>query len=182
MKKRLIIDMDDVLADTGAKILRIFNERNNQNLTKDFFEDKDFYSYVRQSHFDSYRNELFEPGFFSDLETFPDSVEVVKALHEKYEVFVVSAATEFPNSLTEKVRWLERHFPFISWRNMVFCGDKSIVHGDIMIDDHARNFDKFEGEKLLFHSMHNTQVEGYRRVRDWKEIYEILYTRGDINK
>ncbi|WP_367913323.1 5'-3'-deoxyribonucleotidase [Leadbetterella sp. DM7] len=174
MKKRLIIDMDDVLADTGAKILRIFNERNHLNLTKEFFEGKDFYAYVRQSHFITYRDELFKPGFFTDLEVFPDSVEVVKALSEKYEVFIVSAATEFPNSLTEKVNWLFLHFPFISWQNMVFCGDKSIVHGDIMIDDHARNFEHFEGEKLLFHSMHNTLTEGYRRVNDWKEIYEIL--------
>lgn len=174
MKKRLIIDMDDVLADTGAKILRIFNEKNDLHLTKDFFEDKDFYSYVHQSHFVSYRNDLFEPGFFSDLEVFADAVEVIRSLSEKYEIFIVSAATEFPNSLHEKFQWLSFHFPYISWRNMVFCGDKSIVKGDIMIDDHARNFEHFEGEKFLFHSMHNTQTEGYRRVRDWKEIYEIL--------
>lgn len=174
MQKRLIIDMDDVLADASGKILRIFNERNNLDLNKDFFEDKEFYPYVRQSHFISYRDELFKPGFFTDLEVFPDAVEVVKSLSEKYEVFIVSAATEFPNSLTEKVRWLELHFPFISWQNMVFCGDKSIVRGDVMIDDHARNFEKFAGEKLLFHSIHNTQTPGHRRVRNWKEVYEIL--------
>ena len=28
--KRLIIDMDDVLADTGAKILQIFNKTNSE--------------------------------------------------------------------------------------------------------------------------------------------------------
>jgi len=166
--------MDDVLADTGAKILRFFNTKNNLALTRDFFEDKDFYTYVRQSHFISYRDELFKPGFFSDLEVFPDAVEVVKALTGKYEIFIVSAAIEFPDSLIEKYHWMARHFPFISWRNLVFCGDKSIVHGHIMIDDHARNFKNFEGETFLFHSMHNTLEKGYRRVKTWKEIYAIL--------
>lgn len=166
--------MDDVLADTGAKILRLFNERNNLNLSPDFFEDKDFYAYVRQDHFRSYRDALYEPGFFSDLAVFPDAVDVVRALHAKYEIFIVSAAVEFPNSLTEKYHWLAFHFPFITWHQMVFCGDKSIVHGDIMIDDHARNFENFKGETLLFHSMHNTMEEGHRRVRNWKEIGTLL--------
>ncbi len=166
--------MDDVLADTGAKILRIFNERNNESLTKDFFEDKDFYAYIKQEQFKTYRDLLFQPGFFSDLEVFPHAQEVVKTLSEKYEIFIVSAAVEFPNSLLEKYNWLRLYFPFIPWTHMVFCGDKSIVHGDIMIDDHSRNFKNFEGEKLLFHSMHNTQENTYKRVKDWKEIYEIL--------
>lgn len=166
--------MDDVLADTGAKILRIFNEKNNLFLTKEFFEDKDFYAYVHQEQWHTYRDELYEPGFFSDLEVFPDAVEVVTSLSEKYEIFVVSAAVEFPNSLTEKYHWLTFHFPFISWHNIVFCGDKSIVHDDIMIDDHVRNFANFNGETLLFHSMHNTLVKGHKRMRNWKEIHDYL--------
>lgn len=172
--KRLIIDMDDVLADTGAKILKIFNEKNNLNIDKAYFEDKDFYSLVRDGKYVSYRDQLFEPGFFRDLEVFPNAVEVVEELQKKYEIYIVSAAVEFPTSLFDKYEWMQEHFPFISWKNIVFCGDKSIVHGDIMIDDHARNFENFSGEKLLFHSMHNTQVQGFKRVRDWKEIYQIL--------
>jgi 5'-nucleotidase len=172
--KRLIIDMDDVLADTGAKILQIFNDTNNLNVTKEYFEDKDFYATIKSDQYVSYRDRLFEPGFFRDLEVFPDAKEVVKELYEKYEIYIVSAAMEFPTSLYDKYEWMAEHFPYISWRNIVFCGDKSIVHGEIMIDDHARNFANFEGEKLLFHSMHNTQVQGYKRVKNWKEIYEIL--------
>lgn len=174
MKPRLILDMDDVLADTSAKILAVFNERNGLQLDKNYFEDKNFYELVHSGQYHSYRDALYEPGFFRDIAVFEDAVEVVKALQEKYEIFVVSAATEFPNSLGEKIEWLAEHFPFVTWQNIVFCGDKSIVHGDIMIDDHARNFTHFQGRKLLYHSLHNTQVQGYERVKTWKEIYEIL--------
>ena len=172
--KRIIIDMDDVLADTTQKIIDRFNLINNESICKEQFEDSDFYTYVRQEKYLSYRDVLYEPGFFLNLEVFPDAQEIVKKLTEKYEVFIVSAATEFPNSLSEKQEWLNKYFPFISWERMVFCGDKTVIKGDIMIDDHERNFAGFEGFKLLYHSPHNTLVRGFKRVKNWKEIYEIL--------
>ncbi len=89
-------------------------------------------------------------------------------------MFVVSAATEFPNSLKEKHDWLEQYFPGIHWKNLVLCGDKSIVSGDIMIDDHEKNLITFNGRPLLFDAMHNQALQGYERVRNWEEVAALL--------
>lgn len=172
--KRLIIDMDDVLADTSARIIELFNERNRQNVTKDFFYENDFYKYTKQGKFIPYREELYKPGFFANLEVFPNAIKVVEKLNKKYDIYIVSAATEFPNSLIEKVDWMAKYFPFISWRKIVLCGSKSIIKGDIMIDDHSRNFSEFEGRKLLFHAPHNYNEKGFERVKSWLEIEELL--------
>ncbi len=171
-KLRIIIDMDDVLADTNRKILDNFNRINGMELTRDFFKGRSFYDYVHQYNYEPVRQKLFEPGFFADIEVMEDAVEVVRALHEKHEVFIVSAAMEFPNSLIDKYHWLSRHFPFISWQNIAFCGDKRIVSGDVMIDDHEKNLKTFRGEALLFDAMHNQTVTGYQRVMNWKEVYD----------
>jgi 5'(3')-deoxyribonucleotidase len=40
-----------------------------------------------------------------------------------------------PNSLGPKYRWLQRHFPFIPPTHYVFCGNKSILRADYLIDD-----------------------------------------------
>jgi 5'(3')-deoxyribonucleotidase len=88
-------------------------------------------------------------------------------------VFIVSAATEFPNSLEDKQAWLGDHFPFISWTNIMFCGHK-IVNTDIMIDDRTKNFTRFNGRKLLFTSPHNVKLTEYERVNNWKEVAEKL--------
>ena len=40
---------------------------------------------------------------------------------------------------TRSIRWLRRHFPFIAPSNIVFCGDKSIVDADYLIDDRPRH-------------------------------------------
>jgi 5'-nucleotidase len=85
-------------------------------------------------------------------------------------------ATEFPKSLTDKQLWLTEHFPFISWKQIVFCGSKDIIQADIMIDDHLKNLDNFNGETLMFTQPHNMKITDHRhqRVNSWAEIEEVL--------
>jgi 5'-nucleotidase len=170
MKKRILVDMDDVLADASERILEILNQKNNLSLSKDFFDDKDFYDYVKSNNLKSYRDELNAPGFFGNLNVIPDSQEVLAELSEKHEVFIVSAAMEFPNSLKEKYDWMQTHFPFISWKNIMLCGDKSIVKGDILIDDHEKNLIHFDGETILFDAIHNKKINNYNRISNWLDI------------
>jgi len=54
----------------------------------------------------------------------------------------------------------------------VFCGDKTIVDADYLIDDRPRHFAKFKGQALLFSAPHNAGETGYTRVASWKEVRE----------
>ncbi len=87
---------------------------------------------------------------------------------------MVSAALEFPNSLKDKFDWISKNLPFITWRQICLCGNKSIVQTDIMIDDRTRNFSHFQGRKILYTQHHNIYEEHYERVTNWKEIEEKL--------
>jgi 5'-nucleotidase len=93
-------------------------------------------------------------------------------MNKKYEVYIVSAATEFPNSLTDKYYWLEDHFPFFSWKQMVFCGDKSMIQADFMIDDHAKHLQYFRGKPFIFTAPHNLNEQRFERLNNWKEAGE----------
>jgi 5'(3')-deoxyribonucleotidase len=57
---------------------------------------------------------------------------------------------------------------------VVFCGDKSIIHADYLIDDHVKHFAKFSGQGILFTSPHNVNVEWTPRVNNWQEVAELL--------
>jgi len=99
----------------------------------------------------------------------------LRRLNDNYNFIVISLSTEFPGSLTDKQMCLHEHFPFISWRQIVFCGDKSLINADIMIDDHPKNLDDFSGETIMFTQPHNMLSETrYRRVGSWEEIKELL--------
>lgn len=95
-------------------------------------------------------------------------------MNEKHEIFITTAAMEFPLSFNAKFEWLKMHFSFISPMNIVFCGSKSILDADYLIDDNCRHFHGFCGKGILFTAPHNIHMEGYKRVRNWQEVGELF--------
>ena len=169
--ERLAVDMDGVLADVYEQFFRYdekdFGKRRPIEDVIGIEERKAF------SHINEY---VHAKGFFRTAPIVKDSVEVLAELNKNYELFIVSAAMEFPQSLPEKLEWLNEHFSFLSWQQIVFCGSKKIVDADIMIDDHFKNLDLFKGTSLLFTQPHNQlkNVGRHKRVDSWKEIASIL--------
>lgn len=164
--------MDGVLADTETQYITWYNNSYGTKISYDELvgkpEGDGFPDRTAVGKF------LLTPGFFRSLPVMPGAIEAVRELMKNFEIFIVSAAMEFPQSLSEKQGWLCQHFPFISWSNVVFCGDKSIIQADYMIDDHQKNLAKFKGTSILFNAAHNTLITGYQRVRSWKEVVELL--------
>ena len=174
--KRIAIDMDEVLADTSAKFLRVCNAEFQLSLTKSQLAGKNVWDAIGREHFPRLREIVFQPDFFLDLAVMPDSQDVVRQLSGRYEVFVSSSAMEVPPSFTAKFQWLAQNFPFIPPERIVFCGDKSILDADYLIDDNARHFQRFRGEGILFSAPHNAGIEGYRRVDSWRDVAALLLT------
>jgi 5'(3')-deoxyribonucleotidase len=98
------------------------------------------------------------------------AVQAVHTLMKDFDVYIVSAAMEFPLSLYEKKLWLEEYFPFVHWKHIVFCGDKSIIKTDYLIDDHLKNLDNFSGIPLMFTAAHNINHSHHQRMNNWGDI------------
>jgi 5'(3')-deoxyribonucleotidase len=169
--ERIAVDMDGVLANIYAQYTN-WDERDT-GIRKGV---EDVMGKPELDAFPHVRKYLLTEGFFRSAPVVENSQQVLAELNTKYEIFIVSSATEFPQSLSEKQSWLQEHFPFISWRQMVFCGSKTIVDADIMIDDHFKNLDPFKGQTLLFSQPHNMlHREGrHKRVNSWYDISGLL--------
>ena len=172
-KIRIAIDMDEVIADTIDKFIELYKREHQTEVRLDQMDGKEFNELLPIEIKQTLKEYLHQPGFFRDLKVMPGSQDVVKALCEKYDVYIASAAMEFPNSLIDKHDWLAEHFPFIHWKNIIFCGNK-IVDVQIMIDDRIRNFAGFKGRSLLFTSPHNHFITEYERVNNWPEVADKL--------
>ncbi|MFT3827603.1 MAG: 5'(3')-deoxyribonucleotidase [Chitinophagaceae bacterium] len=171
-RKRVLIDMDQVMADITTHFIEWYKEATGEQIPYEQLLGRPEVEAFPKPEL--IRKFLYTPGFFRTAKVMPGSQEVVAALNKHYEVFIVSAATEFPQSLAEKIEWLQEHFPFIGWQQVVLCGSKKPVTGDYMIDDHLKNLDPFEGEKILFTATHNSHIQGYTRVNNWEEVRELL--------
>jgi len=172
--ERVIIDMDEVIADPMGQMISWYNSEYGLPVDYKLMEAGSWVKGFPAQHQAMIRQRLFEEGFFRNLPVMDDSREVLEEMNRRYEIFIVSAAVEFPNSLKDKVEWLMDNFPFFSWRQIVLCGDKRMVYGDHMIDDHARNLEHFNGNKYLYSSPHNVTVTGYQRINNWKEAAAIF--------
>ncbi len=173
-KPRLILDQDDVLADTYSKLADIVVAEFETELTRKDLYEKSFKEVLSVSDQKKLLAKIHEVGFFADIPVIADAQKSVEKLSEKYEIFVATAAMEFPNSFREKYDWLRQYFPFIHWKNIVFLGDKSVIKGDWLIDDMAYNLETFSGNTLLFSTTQNRLETSYRRVDNWKQIVEML--------
>lgn len=170
--KRIAVDMDGVMADTDSHYINLYYEEYGVRVPSEqlsgksegagFPEKEAIGKFVRSA------------GFFRTLPVMPGAVAAIAELMKHFEIYIVSAAMEFPKSLPEKHEWLQEHFPFISWRNIIFCGDKSIINADYMIDDHPKNLDNFKGRTIMFNCSHNANVNHHQRVMSWAEVLEVL--------
>jgi 5'(3')-deoxyribonucleotidase len=176
--KRIAVDMDEVLADALAEHILRYNRDHDEAITKGELDGKWLWDVVSADRHARLEGYLRSEDFFEDLPVVEDSQEVLAKLNEHYEIFIATAAMEFPNSFGPKYRWLRRHFPFIPPMNFVFCGDKSILHADYLIDDSYRHFERFSGKAILFSAPHNAGVTGFHRVSGWREVEELFLPVG----
>lgn len=179
--EKIAIDMDEVIADALSSLLNSYNAEFDEALTTQHFQGQELREAIPPERHARISDYLLADGFFRQLDVMPDSQTVIAALSERYEVFITTAAMEFPTSFTAKYEWLREHFPFIPDSRIVFCGDKSIIQADYLIDDRSRHFERFVGQGILFSAPHNVAEQRYPRVDTWQDVAALfLQTSPDL--
>ena len=167
--------MDEVMADALGEHLLRYNRDHEEKITRADLEGKWLWEVVSADRHPTLEGYLRSEDFFEHLEVMPESQRVLKRLQQDYDVFIATAAMEVPTSFHQKFRWLGRHFPFVPASHIVYCGDKSILHADYLIDDNPRQLRRFQGEGILYTSPHNLRVKGFKRVKDWLEVEKLFF-------
>jgi 5'(3')-deoxyribonucleotidase len=177
--RRICVDMDEVMADTLAEHLRRYNQAFDEAISAEDLAGKGLWEVAPLDRQIELRAFLDAEDFFEDLALMPDAQPVLKDLSRRFEVFIATQAMSVPNSLGPKYRWLQRHFPFIPPTQYVFCGNKSILRADFLVDDLPRNLLHFEGQGLLYTAPHNLAASGFVRVNNWPEVAEYFAGQAD---
>jgi len=170
---RIAVDMDEVMADALGEHLRRYNAAYGASLGVADVQGRHLEDCIPPGHRDA-AEAMLDASFFEDLDVLPDCQSVLRELAGRYDVFIASAAMDVPCSFDAKYRWLRRHFPFIPPSHIVFCGDKSIVDADYLIDDRSQHFTGFKGAPILFSAPHNASETAYPRVASWTEVRDYF--------
>ncbi|WP_331377061.1 5' nucleotidase, NT5C type [Sinorhizobium chiapasense] len=173
-KPRVAVDMDEVIADANAHHTTWYVEKYGYQWSPDEIASNSLKKLVAPEHDEALEALLHRGDVFGVFDVMPGSQAALSKLTEKFEIFITTAAMEYPASCASKFAWLQKHFPFIPALNIVFCGDKSILAADFLIDDNVRHFTRFQGKGILFSAPHNLTVDYPRRVANWEEAVALL--------
>lgn len=176
MKKRIAIDMDQVMADLAVS----FGELYKKEYQVEFDSVEEYLAEHPEFDLVSTIKELYPLintyEFCRHLPVMKDAPNVLREISEHYEIYIATAAMEIPNSFQAKYEWLLEHFPFLDPQHFVFCGDKSVIHADYLIDDSIRQLERFSGTGILYSNSLNEGETPYDRVYSWKDIRNYFLT------
>src|SRR5699024_5404839 len=177
--KRIAVDMDEVLADYSGELLKRANEKFNLSVTK-----KDLEGHHIQELFPELDDELYDivntDSFFRSLQVIEDSQEVLEELTEHYEIVIATAAMLSPNSFVAIYDWLLKHFTFLNTNIFVFCGDKSNVKADYLIDDHLYLLQTIQDRSIMFYAQHNYEVSYDLKMNNWQELRTYFLEKANV--
>lgn len=170
---RIAIDMDEVLADTHSAKAVLYAELG-YSWSEEELRGRKMGELAPAEIEAQVEGELQKGLFFAGIDPIAGAREAVEAMSERHEIFIATAAMEYPASCAHKVAWMHRHFPSVQTLNLVMCGDKSVLATDVLIDDSPRHFGGFGGTGVCFTALHNMDDDVPYRLDSWVDAPTLM--------
>lgn len=116
------------------------------------------------------------PNFYARLHPIEGALEALDRLAKQHEVLLVSTPwAGHETCASEKVGWVRRHLGPEWERRVVLTHDKTLVHGDVLIDDRPVITGRVEPSwtRVVFDMPWNAETPGFR-MHGWSEVDDVL--------
>ena len=182
---RIGIDVDDTITNSYESVIKevadYYHKDFNELLCRkmsytDFFENEEFPNY-NAFVFERYKHIIDKPSIKEN------AVNVINKLHsEGHEIIFITARHygEYDDPYGITLKYLQKHeieFDKIIVNKLdkgIVCKEENI---DLFIDDSVGNCKKVKDagiNVLLFDAPFNKENTEFRRVDNWKEVYNII--------
>jgi len=178
----ILFDMDDVLEDLlGCWVADINNRyaaRLPRPLSPEEITDWDIRSFYPCLSKQEVFAPLFDANMWEKLQPMQNAQEIVQKLKNDGHTIRIVTASHYGTLVPKMKRFFEL-YPYLTWDDVIVASDKSLIHGDLMVDDGFHNLEVTPcKKKLLFSRPHNLTIDlgstGIERVFNWDEIYGII--------
>lgn len=177
-RPRVLLDMDDVITSCLRAVVKAYNEANGTQFNPakcDAWDLTSFFGCDLESVMQIFRT----PGFFENLEPKKGAIGALKEMinSTKYDLYIVTATSDDDGSeLVEKIKWFKKYLPEFNIKRIISCQEKSIIRGDVIIDDKVENLQECAPymQCILMDSPTNQDCTEFVRIKRLKELPEIL--------
>lgn len=180
MRPRVLLDVDEVIADFNQGLRALIFERMKINVrhvpaTAEHLEER--LGFTLQQKKDLHAG-MDQPGWNRTFQLLPGAKAGVERLQEVADVFFVTAPRwSSPTWDYDRRDWLHAHLG-IPERQVVITSAKHTVCGDMFVDDKPSNVQEWRsawplGTAFLWDRPHNQTATGLIRAYNWSGLYEM---------
>jgi 5'(3')-deoxyribonucleotidase len=175
----ILVDVDSVVADLVPAWLDIYNNQYSDSLTKNDILEWDIHKFTKPECGKKIYNILKNPGLYKNVKPIDGALSAIKILKKSGHRIIYASSGIFE----QKAEWLKDN-GFLSSKNsdwhfaddLIFCGDKTLIYGDWIIDDKYENC--HGRQSILFDQPWNREYgSNFIRATDWIHVLAIL--KGD---
>lgn len=173
----VLLDQDNVLADFEGAFREQWRARHPhvppvEAHQREVFALKEEYP---AEMLDEVRAIYRAPGFFRNLPLMPGALDGVRGLQAAgCEVYIcTSPLHHYDNCVLEKFEWVERHLGREFTSRLILSRDKTLVHGDVLVDDNpaVTGVRTPTWRHVVYHQNYNRNVAGPRMTwQNWREV------------
>ena len=166
----ILLDQDGVLADFEHGIAHGWQARYGtpvplpQPRQKFYVRDE-----VAPEHTDALIDLYSAPGFFAGLRPITGALDAARALLAAgHDVRICTAPiTNYRYCVGEKITWVEQHLGFDWTARVILTKDKTLIHGDILIDDKPdiSGIRSPDWQHWLYDAPYNRHIPAAHRIR-----------------
>lgn len=176
--KRILVDVDSVVADLMPEWLQLYNEAYDDSLAQDQILGWEIDKFVKPECGKDIYKFLHLSDLYDKVKPIDGALSSIHWLsHHGYDVRYATSGVQ-----EAKIRWLGRngflmgeHWMFSP--DVIVASDKSVIKGDILVDDNVKNCDNFSGKSILFAQPWNSNFVGeYFRAENWPDVIQYLVT------
>lgn len=175
-RKRLLIDVDEVLADFQTPAFELLEKHCGRKLAPEDYEVWDMFSLFTPEEKKVVFAEIEKPGFCESLKPKHGAAIAVDKLRDM--VDVVAVTSHFRTSPTwvfERDKWLAQYFAF-KGAEIIHTSAKACVVGEYFLDDNPTHVGLWQNEHpagiaMLWH-IPNTRKLGMDdiRMKSWDDV------------
>lgn len=178
-KFTVIVDIDDTINNLLETWVNWLNRQHHINVDwrgiKEWDMSKTFVTLTKEQIYAPLHNIMF----WREVQPKPGAVEALQDfINRGMDVYLCTAThhATIGNKFTE---FIQRYFPFIGWKHVIIAYDKSMILGDVMVDDKLDNILVSRcPTRILFSAPHNEDfvADGQLtyRARTWEDVAEIV--------
>ena len=173
--RTILCDVDDVVAEFIPEWCRRINGGLGSNLSPSDFKAWDLREFLTPAESAFAYSLLRDPNFYERVPAKPGACWGVDRLRSAgHRVVFVTASNDV--SAGQKMRWLHLRgmLDAADSRDLIVAKDKTLIRGDILVDDGVHNVRSFPGHTILFDAQHNQDFPHPYRVTSWTEIPQMV--------